>query len=90
MDNGTSSSQGSSRPSSYHGSAHSSYYSKNSAQTDSTAGTKKNGSNAKETGPKAPTTPEERYRIVDDILETENLYRVLAVSRNATSEEIRR
>ncbi|KAG0002364.1 hypothetical protein BGZ80_005989, partial [Entomortierella chlamydospora] len=89
MDNGTSSSQGSSRPSSYHGSAHSSYYSKSSTQTDSTAGTKKNGSNVKETGPKVPTTPEERYRIVDDILETENLYRVLAVSRTATSEEIR-
>ncbi|KAF9426747.1 hypothetical protein BGZ94_006076 [Podila epigama] len=39
---------------------------------------------------KAPTTPEERYQIVDNILETENLYRVLAVSRTATSEEIRR
>ncbi|KAF8946413.1 hypothetical protein BGZ46_005785, partial [Entomortierella lignicola] len=51
-------------------------------------GTKKNGS--KENGPKVPTTPEERYRVVDDILETENLYRVLAVNHNATSEEIRR
>ncbi|KAF9388779.1 hypothetical protein CPB97_000388 [Podila verticillata] len=39
---------------------------------------------------KAPTTPEERYQIVDSILETENLYRVLAINRNATSEEIRR
>ncbi|KAG0343261.1 hypothetical protein BG004_005427 [Podila humilis] len=39
---------------------------------------------------KAPTTPEERYQVVDSILETENLYKVLAVNRNATSEEIRR
>ncbi|KAK3830889.1 MAG: hypothetical protein JOS17DRAFT_829199 [Linnemannia elongata] len=51
-----------------------------------------NNNNAKENGsqPKAPATAEERYKIVDDILETENLYRVLAVNRNATSEEIRR
>ncbi|KAG0252614.1 hypothetical protein BGZ95_006581 [Linnemannia exigua] len=48
--------------------------------------------NAKEneSHPKTPATAEERYKIVDDILETENLYRVLAVNRNATSEEIRR
>ncbi|KAF9921349.1 hypothetical protein FBU30_008648 [Linnemannia zychae] len=53
---------------------------------------KKGSGNTKEneSQPKAPTTAEERYKIVDDILETENLYRVLAVNRNATSEEIRR
>ncbi|KAG0234481.1 hypothetical protein BGW42_006562 [Actinomortierella wolfii] len=44
----------------------------------------------KQQRPKLPTTPEERYKIVDNILETENLYKVLAVSRNATTEEIRR
>ncbi|KAF9105529.1 hypothetical protein BGX27_009575 [Mortierella sp. AM989] len=90
MDNTGSSGHGSSRPSSYHGSAHSNYYNKSSTQTEGTAGIKKNSSNPKESNPKAPTTPEERYRVVDDILETENLYRVLAVSRTATSEEIRR
>ncbi|KAF9080170.1 hypothetical protein BGX23_002546 [Mortierella sp. AD031] len=49
-----------------------------------------NNTKENESQPRAPTTPEERYKIVDDILETENLYRVLAVGRNATSEEIRR
>ncbi|CAO3574987.1 unnamed protein product [Mortierella alpina] len=44
----------------------------------------------KDAAPKVPTTAEERHRVVDDILETENLYRVLAVSRSATGEEIRR
>ncbi|KAF9973048.1 hypothetical protein BGZ73_003737 [Actinomortierella ambigua] len=44
----------------------------------------------KQQRPMAPKTPEERYKIVDDILETENLYKVLAISRNATTEEIRR
>ncbi|KAF9986417.1 hypothetical protein BGZ75_001841 [Mortierella antarctica] len=44
----------------------------------------------KDVTPKVPTTAEERHKVVDDILETENLYRVLAVSRSATGEEIRR
>ncbi|KAF9578537.1 hypothetical protein BGW38_005608 [Lunasporangiospora selenospora] len=51
----------------------------------------KKSSRDKETPPaKAAPTAEERYKIVDDILETQNLYRVLAVNRNATAEEIRR
>ncbi|KAF9947535.1 hypothetical protein BGZ65_008738 [Modicella reniformis] len=51
----------------------------------------RNNSRAKESSPpKTSSQAEDRYRIVDDILETENLYRVLAVSRTATTEEIRR
>ncbi|KAF9143077.1 hypothetical protein BG015_000547 [Linnemannia schmuckeri] len=67
--------------------------SNNSHHNNNNSNNNSNGnSNAKENGsqPKAPATAEERYKIVDDILETENLYRVLAVNRNATSEEIRR
>ncbi|KAG0224782.1 hypothetical protein BGX31_007863 [Mortierella sp. GBA43] len=65
-----------------------SHHSSSSNNNNSSSKTKE----AKENSPppKAPTTPEERYRIVDDILETDNLYRVLAVSRTATTEEIRR
>ncbi|KAF9547025.1 hypothetical protein EC957_009029 [Mortierella hygrophila] len=60
---------------------------------NSSSNNSSNNNSAKENAnqpPKAPATAEERYKIVDDILETENLYRVLAVNRNATSEEIRR
>ncbi|KAF9902392.1 hypothetical protein EC991_004973 [Linnemannia zychae] len=59
--------------------------SKKSNSSNSSSSAKEN-----ESQPKTPATAEERYKIVDDILETENLYRVLAVNRNATSEEIRR
>ncbi|KAG0260257.1 hypothetical protein BG011_002038 [Mortierella polycephala] len=64
-------------------------YSSASKSGSSPSGTK-SGAAKDRNGSKAPTTAEERYRIVDDILETENLYRVLAVSRSATGEEIRR
>ncbi|KAF8938915.1 hypothetical protein BGZ58_011210 [Dissophora ornata] len=80
----------------YHGSSSSSsrpgssnHHSKGSSHNESAAGAKRSNKE-KESSSKAPTTAEERYRIVDDILETENLYRVLDVSRTATAEEIRR
>ncbi|KAF9898373.1 hypothetical protein BX616_004116 [Lobosporangium transversale] len=75
-----------SRPSSMHGH----YSSKQSTQNGSPNNSRKSTTKEKENVSKAPTTAEERYRVVDDILETENLYRVLAVSRTATAEEIRR
>ncbi|KAF9429295.1 hypothetical protein BGZ76_001518 [Entomortierella beljakovae] len=81
---------------SHHSSNNSSHQSKSSTQPGvSAAESKKKSSSSNnatnnDATPKAPTTPEERYRIVDDILETESLYRVLAVNRSATSEEIRR
>ncbi|KAG0288469.1 hypothetical protein BGZ97_006813 [Linnemannia gamsii] len=61
-----------------------------SRRNHSNSSNSNNNAKENENQPKAPATAEERYKIVDDILETENLYRVLAVNRNATAEEIRR
>ncbi|KAG0353860.1 hypothetical protein BGZ54_002002 [Gamsiella multidivaricata] len=71
-------------------SSHSSHHNRHSYHADSSTGTKRSSAKDKESSPKAPPSAEERYRIVDDILETENLYSVLAVNRTATAEEIRR
>ncbi|KAK3812911.1 MAG: hypothetical protein J3Q66DRAFT_346930 [Benniella sp.] len=81
----------SSQPSSRHnGSSDTATPNKNRSSSTNSTSANSSSKGKENSPPKAPTTAEERYRIVDDILETENLYRVLAVSRTATTEEIRR